>query len=286
MPLLLISRLDIDPQLMQSGPYPKVMAKLFNTPYTSTLYTRYSAVFRLLDYGYDIRLRVYLDRFFNENGDVVKEYKQLFILPLVKISLINYYVDFTDFHLRDGIPIGYYVYVILMGFVYEENGETHEVPIFPNEFLIENSELMLPENLSRALNIEKTVLERAGKEMGVIALLYQVGLNNIAADLFEALRRFYASDYEGAIKFFRKVVEGLRNFVQNSRLEGLGESRQNALLDYLKKAYHLLSNFGEHSGTYGFMPEAELSKDIAISSCKYLITYLNKGPSQAIQIQR
>ncbi|MEM0237889.1 MAG: hypothetical protein QXP97_07585 [Desulfurococcus sp.] len=137
--------------------------------------------------------------------------------------------------------------------------------------------MSLPESLSRAVDIEKASLERIGRDVEVVGLLHDVGLGHIAADLVEALARFHRADYEGAIKFFRKVVEGLKNYVDSNRLEGMGEKRQEALLDYLKKAYHLLSNFGEHSGTYGLMPEAVLSKDIAVSSCKYIVAYLERG---------
>lgn len=263
-PLLVVS------ELKGVNSYPKV-----EVPY-DLRNKYYPIVFKLLDSGRKVEVRVYVDRFYNKKGDVVKEYKQLFILPLEGDS-IRYYIDFTGFHVKDGIPIGHFVDVLLINFVITtEKGNKIEVPIFPNEFSVEK-EALLPDSISRLVDAEKYSLERIGRDVEVIGLLYDAGLNNIATDLIEALTRFYVSDYEGAIKFFRKVVEGLRNYVQSNKLEGMSEKRQEFLREYLSKAYQLVSNFGEHSGTYGFMPEAVLSKDIAVSSCRYVVTYLRKG---------
>ncbi|MEM0237890.1 MAG: hypothetical protein QXP97_07590 [Desulfurococcus sp.] len=72
MPLLLVS------ELKDVGSYPKV-----ELPHG--LRNRYPTVFKLLDNRHDVKLRVYLNRFYNKEGGVVKEYKELFILPLEKI---------------------------------------------------------------------------------------------------------------------------------------------------------------------------------------------------------
>jgi hypothetical protein len=102
-----------------------------------------------------------------------------------------------------------------------------------------------------------------------------VGLQDISADLWEGLVRYYGNDYEGSIKFFRKVVEGLRNIVKESDvIEG---SRKDHLYEYLSKAYSLISSFGEHTGTRGSLPEARLSRDIALSASRYLAEYLKQS---------
>jgi len=94
----------------------------------------------------------------------------------------------------------------------------------------------------------------------------------------EGLRRFNAGDYEGAIKFFRKVVEGWRNLLQKQDFSiPVGEGRREALKDYASKAYHLLSNFGEHAGTHGSYKEALLSKNIAMELSRYMVSYLLEG---------
>jgi len=137
--------------------------------------------------------------------------------------------------------------------------------------------MALPEDVSRLVDTDKQLLEHVGQDTEVVGLLYITELSNIAMDLIEGLTRFYKSDYEGSIKFFRKAVEGLRNYVQLNKLEGIDGNRRDLLRAYLSKAYQLISNFGEHSGTRGFMPEAVLSKDIAVSSCRYVATYLKRG---------
>jgi len=262
-PLLVVSK------LRAVGTYPKV-----EVPYS--LRNRYPVVFGLLGSGREVKVRVYVDRFYNEKGGVVREYRQLFVLPL-ELDGTNCYIDFTYFHIKDGIPVDYFVDVLLINFVITtKEGSKIEIPIFPNEFLVEK-DVLLPDNISRLVDTERWSLERIGRDVEVIGLLYGAELSDIATDLVEGLTRFYMSDYEGAIKFFRKVVEGLRNYVQSNRLEGMGDKRQEFLREYLSKAYQLVSNFGEHSGTYGFMPEAVLSKDIAVSSCRYVVTYLVRG---------
>jgi len=116
------------------------------------------------------------------------------------------------------------------------------------------------------------VLKELGSTYEVIGHLSVAGLQDIAADLLEGLRRFYSSDYEGSIKFFRKVVEGLRNVVKETDVfEG---NRKEFLYEYLSKAYQLISNFGEHAGTRGSLHEARLSRDIALSLSRYLAEYL------------
>jgi len=259
LPLLLVSRI-------------RAVKSLPKVELPSRLREGYPTVFELVDNGYKVWVRAYVDRFYNEGGNVVKEYKRLFMLPLEK-HIVSYYADLTHFHVVGGVPVGYFISVLLITFVIESKEGTAEIPIFPNEFIVEK-EVGLPDKLSASLEAERRALRQVGRDVEVVGLLYKAELGDIASDLVEALKRFYMSDYEGAIKFFRKVVEGLRNYVQSNRLEGVGDNRRELLRDYLSKAYQLISNFGEHSGTYGFMPEAVLSKDIAVSSCRYIATYL------------
>jgi len=262
MPVLLISYLG------RFSSFPIV-----EVPYS--LRSKYPTVFKLIYSGNEVKIRVYVDKFYNDRGDVIKEYRQLFILDLTR-SGYTYYINFARFHMDDGIPMGSIVVALLTNFVIKDRrGKEKEIPIFPNELAMEK-DFWLPEEVSRVVNTERKLLEEIGWDIEIVGLLYATELNNIAMDLIEGLTRFYKSDYEGSIKFFRKVVEGLRNYVKASKLEGLGEKRQEFLHDYLSKAYQLISNFGEHSGTRGSMPEARLSKDIAVSSCRYVATYLKR----------
>jgi len=232
----------------------------------------YPLIFKAIERGLHLKGRVYLSRFYNEKGKVIKEYKQLFVLPIKKISY-TYYLDLTRFHLQDGIPVGYIVEFLLLGLISVIKDKVSETPIFPNEFRVK-IDTTVPDKVKESIEMERNTLEQIGRDVEVIGILYDANLQYIASDLIEALTRFYIADYEGSIKFFRKVVEGLRNYVQDKGIKGMHENRLKLLRAYLSKAFQLISNFGEHSGTYGFMPEAIFSKDIAISACKYVTYYL------------
>lgn len=233
---------------------------------------KYPMIFKTVDAGMKVKARIYLNKVYNTDGDVIKEYKQLFILPVGK-TYTNYYLDFTYFHIRDGIPIGYLLEFLLLTFVTEVEGRDIETPILPNEFKTEFS-YAVPDEVEELVERERDALERIGRDVEVIGLLFNVGLSGVAADLTEALTRFYRADYEGSIKFFRKVVEGIRNMLKAGKVVVVNEKRTQFLYEYTSKAYQLISNFGEHAGTYGFMPEAVFSKDIAISVCRYIVSYL------------
>ena len=263
MPALLVSELEAPDKL-----------PMVEIPYA--IHDKYPFVFTALDEGYKVDVRVYLSRFFNRNDNVVKEYKRLFLLSVRK-KYTGYYIDLTYFHVKEGIPVGYFVELLIIGFITTlKDGKTIETPVFPNEFIVLKG-LGVPNKISDLVDAEKEALERVGKDVEVIGLLYTVGLTDVAADLVEALTRFYMSDYEGSIKFFRKVVEGIRGYVRENEVPGMSDNRQELLKGCPSRAYQLVSNFGEHAGTYGFMPEATLSKDIAVAFCRYLISYIGVG---------
>jgi len=262
MPILLLSELKaVDNYLMVEIPY--------------SIRNSYPYVFSALSGGLEVRVRVYVSRFFNREGDVVKEYKRLFLLP-VRRGYTVYYIDFTYFHVNDGIPVGYFVEALITGFIVTlKDGKHIETPAFPNEFKVEEG-LGVPYKVKSIVEAEKRALERVGGDVEVIGLLYVVGLQDVAADLVEALTRFYTADYEGSIKFFRKVVEGLRNYIREKDIPGVSENRRKLLEEFTSKAFQLVSNFGEHAGTYGSMHEATLSKGIALALSRYLASYIGK----------
>jgi len=244
---------------------------------------RYPSVFNAITQNNNVRARVYVSRFFNEKGDIIKEYKRLYVLKLIK-DHNDYYLDLADFHIKDGIPVGYYVELLLISFIapLADKG-TIEIPVFPNELIIER-DVLLPDKIRGLIDSEKEALERVGRDIEIIGLLYSVGLVNIAADLIEALTRFYISDFEGSIKFFRKVIEGLRNYVREHEVPEMGKNRAELLKEFLSKTYHVLSNFGEHAGTYGFMYEATFSKDITVSVCRYFVSYIGMSSRYPIHV--
>ncbi|RLE90448.1 MAG: hypothetical protein DRN04_15055 [Thermoprotei archaeon] len=156
---------------------------------------KYPMIFKTIDSGSRVRARIYLSRVYNRDGNVIKEYKQLFIIPIEK-ALVNYYVDFTYFHLRDGIPMGYFIEFLLLTFVVEVEGRTIEVPVFPYEFKTSFS-YSVPDEVKEYVELERGALERVGRDVEVIGLLHDSGLHTIAADLAEAVTRFYRADYGG-----------------------------------------------------------------------------------------
>jgi len=275
MPLLLVSKLE-------SESISKMM--VLRLPQVAQ---RYPLLLELLKAeSYELSIRAYINRVFNTKGEVVKEYKQLTLLNPVRVPLWGPCIDFTLYHVRDGIPQGYFIELLLINFRIKKKGQASvmETPIFPNEFHVELS-AEVPESVKNLVKAQEEALKSIGRDIETVGLLFDVGLGHVAADLMEGLTRYYMSDFEGAVKFFRKVVEGLRNYVGSKDvvIEGMGENRRKLLGESLSKAFSLISNFGEHSGTYGFMPEATLSKDIAVAFSRYIASYLRGAPQRAIQ---
>jgi hypothetical protein len=218
--------------------------------------------------------KVHVRRVFNEEGDVVREVREAnesIEAPVLEFKSHTYVLDLTEMHFRYGIPIGYFLEVLLISLIVKSESKQYGVVVYPDEFryLIPST---IPQKVSNLVMGYAHALRELGGMYEVVDLLGTVGLQDISADLWEGLVRFYGGDYEGSIKFFRKVVEGLRNIVKEAdTIEG---SRKEHLYEYLSKAYSLISGFGEHAGTRGSLPEARLSRDIALSTSRYLAEYL------------
>jgi len=234
----------------------------------------YSSVFNPL-ITTRVYARVHVRRVFNEEGDVVKEINENVEAPAIGLKFDTYsytYVLYlTKIHLDYSIPIGYFLEVLLISLTAKSESKQYGVVVYPDEFRY-SMPPTIPQKVSNLVMGYARVLRELGNMYEVVDLLNTVGLQDISADLWEGLVRYYGNDYEGSIKFFRKVVEGLRNIVKESDvIEG---SRKDHLYEYLSKAYSLISSFGEHAGTRGSLPEARLSRDIALSTSRYLAEYL------------
>ena len=191
--------------------------------------------------------------------------------PIIKLESNIYVLDLTEMHLDYGIPIGYFLEVLLISLIVKSESKRYGVVVYPDEFRY-SMPPNIPQKVSNLVMGYAHVLRELGGMYEVVDLLSTVGLQEISADLWEGLVRFYDGDYEGSIKFFRKVVEGLRNIVKET--DAIEGSRKDHLYEYLSKAYSLMSGFGEHAGTRGSLPEARLSRDIALSTSRYLAEYL------------
>ncbi|WP_460025561.1 hypothetical protein [Infirmifilum sp. SLHALR2] len=257
------------------------------------LYSRYPLLDEWLYGCPKLMARVYVDGFYNESGKLVREYRRRCTPEVVvaadKDEEYYGYIDLTDFNVKDGIPIGYFAQLILTHIECRElspsppgpqiKEKVQRITVYPNELAFATDDV--PDAVKSLISARLEALAQLSRNLEVMDALEGAGLGAVASDLAEGLRRFHAEDYEGAVKFFRKAVEGLRGYVESSRVEGMGESRQKLLRDFLSKAFQLISNFGEHSGTSGNLPEAELSRNIALAASKYLATYLARQPSEA-----
>ncbi|WP_143701520.1 hypothetical protein [Vulcanisaeta sp. EB80] len=220
--------------------------------------------------GLKVYARVHVRRVFNEEGDVVKEVNENIESPVIERDNI-YVLDLTKIHLDYSIPIGYFLEVLLISLTVESGTKRYGMLVYPDEFRY-SMPPNIPQKVSNLVTGYARVLRELGGMYEVVDLLSTVGLQDVSADLWEGLVRFYGGDYEGSIKFFRKVVEGLRNIVKEA--DAIEGSRKEHLYEYLSKAYSLISSFGEHAGTRGSLPEARLSRDIALSTSRYLAEYL------------
>jgi hypothetical protein len=219
----------------------------------------------------NVNANTYIFRVFNEKGDVVKELNEDIEAPVTEVSS-TYILDLTRVHLGYDIPIGYFLEVLLISLTVKSGSNQFEMLIYPDEFRYSEPPSTPPPKVSALVQGNANVLKELGSTYEVIGHLGIAGLLDIAADLLGGLRRFYSGDYEGSIKFFRKVVEGLRKVVdERDVFEG---NRKELLHQYLSTAYRLISNFGEHAGTSGSLHEARLSRDIALSLSRYIAEYL------------
>jgi len=252
------------------------------------LYSRYPLLEKWLSKCYKVTARVYVDRFYNESGKPVREYRRQYTLRVTRAYNKPSYIELTDFHVKDGVPIGYFAQLILTHIECHElslsspdsgSERLKRIIVYPNELVLAADDA--PDAVKSHISARLEALAQLSRNLEVMDALEEAGLGAVSSDLAEGLSRFHAEDYEGAVKFFRKAVEGLRGYVESSRVEGMGENRQKLLRDFLSKAFQLISNFGEHSGTSGNLPEAELSMNIALAASKYLAAYLAMATSEA-----
>ncbi len=210
----------------------------------------------------DTRILCFINRIFNPEKVAIlapkislkAEFKKLDCYPYGKIILFPLMVKY-------GIAKGYFVEVIVTNIIL--NNDDKIVPIFPNE-LISDCDYPLKELIEKELKTIKNI----GNAYELIGILHQKNLGIIADDFREAINRFEGYDYEGSIKFFRKVIEGLRKYAQDNVIET--RNRNDNIKDFLSKTFHLMSNFGEHTGTTGYLDEAILSREITIAISAYI----------------
>lgn len=186
-------------------------------------------------------------------------------------------LDVTDIIEKYSVPTGYILELMVINLVKPKpivhgsgTGEMLmiEYPIFPKEFIIECSD----SEIEKKIEEETSSYQRISESYQAVGFLDQSGLSGIGDDLTKALTRFDKDDYEGSIKFFRKVLDALRYLSENKEITK-SKNRNGAIKDFANKAFHLLSNFGEHHGTVGLEEDARLARDITVA----LATYVSKN---------
>jgi hypothetical protein len=214
-----------------------------------------------------------LTEFTTPQKKVVKYPHKTYIFKIKrKESYLPTKLDITEFALYEGIPKNYFVEILATNFVYpyvDKNTGVEsiiEFSIYPNELLMDVDDYEIKGKIQE--DIEQ--LQGIGEEFATIGSLHQLKLFEIANDLTEALLRFERNDYEGSIKFFRKVIEGLKNYIKDKIV--VDKNRTEKFTKFLGSSFGLISNFGEHAGTHGWLDEARLSKAIVIATCRYLIS--------------
>lgn len=207
-------------------------------------------------------VRVFLNRIFNEKREVVQQARKTSMLQIIMPKQLYGVVRLdTGPLLQLGIAKNQIPEILAMNFVLADG----EVPILPNEFEVDAFDTIIRERIVEELS----ALQAIGVSFETVGVLHQWGFHDIANDLTEGLVRMEKNDYDGAIKFFRKVVEGFKVISDKQGLDP-SKNRSDAISDFLSKSYGLISNLGEHYGTYGGPDAAVFSRDITVAVARYL----------------
>jgi hypothetical protein len=215
-----------------------------------------------------VQVRGYINRVYNENRKIVNQPRMYCAIEIVKIGSWEK-LDLTPFAVKLGIPQGYTIEVLAINFVIQEEMQVIEVPIFPNEIQMDVSDT----EINARIKEEMESLMKISETFETIGLLYEKNFFDLASDLREGLIRTEKNDHEGAIKFYRKTIEGFKLLMRNKIIDD-SESRTKEIKEFLSKAYSLLSNFGEHYGTRGFIDEGNFARDLTVAISRYMIKKL------------
>lgn len=215
-------------------------------------------------------IRGYINSVFNQEGRVISQPKVSYMLKIENPSPYVYHINLDDFVKQHGIARNYHVEVLLTNFV----TSSIEIPIFPDEIRID----CYDNTIRQRIDGEMAALRQIAQAFETIAILHEGKFVELANDLAEGLARSERHDHEGAIKFYRKVVEGLRIAAKDITIDG-SESRSSKVRGFLNSSYDLMSNMGEHFGTSGSPDDALLSRDLAVTLSRFLARKLPGKPA-------
>ncbi|WFO75649.1 hypothetical protein J4526_01845 [Desulfurococcaceae archaeon MEX13E-LK6-19] len=234
---------------------------------------------------------VFVHEVYTPKGGLLRSINKFYELPLAsevkyegKLSYRGDLVlDVSDLCKDFDIPVGYYIIIELFGLkcYYKSEKQSPETTVKTYSLLPESVEEYYEENTpERLVDVTRRLVNMCKDTLlhhGLISLLYEIGLNDIASDLKVGVLSYAEKDYEKAIKFFRKVAEGFRDYLRGIEKVDNIKNRATLLYDYANSSFHLLSNFGEHYKTYGGPKEAELAKEIALSLARYMAFKIKAG---------
>lgn len=229
------------------------------------------------------KFNIYLSRIFNESYEEVDAPRQFAQVECCYIeeerrTKGKFYINMDKIAKRLSIANDYYLEILISSLANPHYGEKI---IFPNETKVDTLE-EIKGKISE--NIE--TLRKVGFVSQSLSFLTALGLKDIANELNNGNVSFDKGDYDGAIKSYRKVIEGFRNYLkQKQDVEGKSvyehliddsQNRTEAVVEYLNKTYNLLSNFGEHIGTHAFDEEGILTNRIVEDITQYLTKKLQR----------
>ena len=210
------------------------------------------------------RVMCFFNRVFNEKKEIVSHPNVRTEAEFIKAEY-NFMIDLSHERKKYGVPKGYFVEIIALNILFEEEGKKTLIPVFPNEMVLD-----CEYGIEDVIKSEIDTLKKVVPSYEVIGVLHQAGFQRIADDFRDAMIKFGKSDYTGCIGSFRNVVEAFRSFAKDQAIET--ENRTKLVHDFLSKAFQLMSSFGLHAGTSASMEEAILSKDIATAVSQYMTT--------------
>jgi hypothetical protein len=172
----------------------------------------------------------------------------------------HYFIDVTDIIENYHIAKGYYFEIILR--YINNSGKIRTIFPSENRFQKDTRIDFLPTPIVEAI-IETM------EPHEVTTKLESLDLPILSGDLTQSIMRLKRDDFEGSIKFSRKVVEGIKQLNIDDIISG--SNRQEKFKAFLSSSFNLLSNFGEHTGTTADEEEAVLANEIALELSRYIV---------------
>ena len=225
-----------------------------------------------------MNIRCFLNRVYTKNGKITLQPKKTFVFTINKPEYGSASLDLSPYALYESVPKDYWVEILATNFVLKRKDQSGretatEFPIYPKEMKLHVPDYA-PYTIKERIQKEMKSLDKIGEAFETVGSLYQSDFNEIASDLTEGLLRTERNDHEGAIKFFRKVVEALRDYVGSPEVTIISDNRTDLFKRFLSSSYSLLANFGEHAGTHGWIDESTLSKEVTIATIRYVLSAL------------